>query len=566
MHLVVDRARFPVPEAVVIAEGGRILFAIPWGERVILGTTDTDYRGDLANPPCDAADVAYVLEVVNATFPAVGLAAGDVVSTWSGLRPLVADPHGRPSDISRRHEIGMSHPGWWDVTGGKLTTYRLMAEEAVDAIGRFLGAPMQPCADGDRVAARCRRRGGCQRGAAARAVRDGGRADVPAGVAAAPRRPDGAAHKLAPLPSRPPGAGCRRRRLDGRHPGLGRGPQAGGDRRLPAAHGRTDFAGAAGGRIMKHRPTLVRPSAKVIARRPASRYFPGRRCGEVRCSVFHLRIDPPVTAISLDSHAHSNGKGPLIIGHRGASFNAPENTLAAFRLALAQGADGIEGDFRLSADGHVVCIHDPDTQRVAGVRHVVAETPLAVLRSLDVGSWKNEMWRGEQMPTLTEVAALMPRGKKMFIELKVGVEIVPALMAALDTSALALEQIVVISFDAEAIAECELRRPGLRTQWLTDYKQQDDGAWRPSEDTIMTMVQRAGADALGSKANRAVLDHSFLGRLSALDMREFGVWTVDDPELARYYIEHGAWSITTNRPAWLREQLGLNGSPSRSPG
>jgi glycerol-3-phosphate dehydrogenase len=145
VHLVVDRARFNVPEAVVMAEGERILFAIPWGARVILGTTDTDYDGDLAEPTCDAADVAYVLEVTNATFPEARLTPADVMSTWSGLRPLVADPHGNPSDISRRHEVVMSHPGWWDVTGGKLTTYRLMAEETVDAIARHLGRKGAVC-------------------------------------------------------------------------------------------------------------------------------------------------------------------------------------------------------------------------------------------------------------------------------------------------------------------------------------------------------------------------------------------------------------------------------------
>ncbi len=145
VHLVVDRSRFPVPEAVVMAEGDRILFAIPWGERVILGTTDTDYRGDLDDPPCDAEDMAYVLDVANAAFPAAALAPADVISTWSGLRPLVADPHGNPSDISRRHEVRMSHPGWWDVTGGKLTTYRLMAEETVDAIVRRLGVKAPRC-------------------------------------------------------------------------------------------------------------------------------------------------------------------------------------------------------------------------------------------------------------------------------------------------------------------------------------------------------------------------------------------------------------------------------------
>jgi glycerol-3-phosphate dehydrogenase len=149
VHLVVDRTRLPVPEAVVMAEGERILFAIPWGERVILGTTDTDYDGDLAEPSCDAADVAYVLEVTNATFPEAKLTPDDVISTWSGLRPLVADPHGNPSDISRRHEIAMSNPGWWDVTGGKLTTYRLMAEETVNAIARRLGRKSAACTTGD---------------------------------------------------------------------------------------------------------------------------------------------------------------------------------------------------------------------------------------------------------------------------------------------------------------------------------------------------------------------------------------------------------------------------------
>ena len=145
VHLVIDRARLPMEDAVVLAEGSRILFVIPWGERIILGTTDTDYRGSLENPSCDPEDIAYILQVVNEAFPAAKLTPKDLVSTWSGLRPLVADKNGNPSDISRRHKIAMSHAGWWDVTGGKLTTYRLMAEEAVDAIVRFLGANVGPC-------------------------------------------------------------------------------------------------------------------------------------------------------------------------------------------------------------------------------------------------------------------------------------------------------------------------------------------------------------------------------------------------------------------------------------
>lgn len=150
VHLVIERNRLPVPDAVVIADGPRILFAIPWGERVILGTTDTDYSGPLDNPPCDLADTSYVLDAVNGAFPCTRLTEADVISVWSGLRPLVADPHGNPSDISRRHEVVMSHAGWWDVTGGKLTTYRLMAEETVDGIVDYIGVAAKKCETADR--------------------------------------------------------------------------------------------------------------------------------------------------------------------------------------------------------------------------------------------------------------------------------------------------------------------------------------------------------------------------------------------------------------------------------
>ncbi|MCX8038057.1 MAG: glycerol-3-phosphate dehydrogenase/oxidase [Candidatus Sumerlaeia bacterium] len=145
VHLVIDRARLPVPEAVVLAEGTRILFAIPWGERVILGTTDTDYDGVIEDVRTDPDDVRYILDVINAAFPETRLTGSDVLSDWAGLRPLVADSRGRPSDISRSHEIRQPHPGWFDVVGGKLTTYRLMAEQTVDRVVRHLHRPAGRC-------------------------------------------------------------------------------------------------------------------------------------------------------------------------------------------------------------------------------------------------------------------------------------------------------------------------------------------------------------------------------------------------------------------------------------
>jgi glycerol-3-phosphate dehydrogenase len=138
VHLVVERARLPVTETVVMAEGKRILFAIPWGERTILGTTDTDYHGPLDDVRADATDVGYVLQVAKQFFPAAKLVEADVISVWAGLRPLIADPSGKPSDISRAHEIHNPEPSWWDMAGGKLTTYRLMGEQTVDQIVKGL--------------------------------------------------------------------------------------------------------------------------------------------------------------------------------------------------------------------------------------------------------------------------------------------------------------------------------------------------------------------------------------------------------------------------------------------
>lgn len=145
IHLVVDRSRLPVPEAVVLTEGKRLLFVIPWGERVIVGTTDTDFSGAPENVAVEQTDIDYVLQAVNDRFPSVALQQADIIGTWAGLRPLIANPDGSPSDVSRAHQIRSPQPGWWDVAGGKLTTYRRMAEQTVDQVARYLGRTTSPC-------------------------------------------------------------------------------------------------------------------------------------------------------------------------------------------------------------------------------------------------------------------------------------------------------------------------------------------------------------------------------------------------------------------------------------
>ena len=139
IHLVIERNRLPVNDAVVMTADKRILFAIPWGERVILGTTDTDYTGEIEAVQTQGEDVQYLLEVANSLFPEAALSEKGVISTWAGLRPLIANGNNdSPSDISRSHQITNPEPAWWDVAGGKLTTYRLMAEETVDEVVQWL--------------------------------------------------------------------------------------------------------------------------------------------------------------------------------------------------------------------------------------------------------------------------------------------------------------------------------------------------------------------------------------------------------------------------------------------
>jgi glycerol-3-phosphate dehydrogenase len=149
VHLVVHRDRLPVQDAVVMPQKRRILFAIPWGERTILGTTDTDFKPPYESPVCNREDADYVLAALNAAFPESKLNISDVRSAYAGLRPLVAAPDGNPSDISREHEIDMPKPGWIDVTGGKLTTYRLMAEQTVDRLFRHSNRRPVPCRTAD---------------------------------------------------------------------------------------------------------------------------------------------------------------------------------------------------------------------------------------------------------------------------------------------------------------------------------------------------------------------------------------------------------------------------------
>lgn len=245
----------------------------------------------------------------------------------------------------------------------------------------------------------------------------------------------------------------------------------------------------------------------------------------------------------------------MLVAHRGASYDAPENTLAAFREAFAQGADGVEGDFYLSSDGKVVCIHDKDTKRTAGKQLVVKDSTFDDLHALDVGAWKGEKWQGERIVTLEEVIRTIPAGKKFVIELKIGPEIVAPLQRILADSDLSPDQILIISFNADTIAECERLMPELCTHWLTGYKKQKDGSYTPSVEEVVAELQKCRADGFGSEARTDYFNADFIKQIRSGGCKEFHVWTIDDPQVAEVYRDLGTRWITTNRPGWLKSQI-----------
>jgi glycerol-3-phosphate dehydrogenase len=150
VHIVVSHDRFPIDQAIYFdVEDGRMIFAIPRDRVTYIGTTDTDYFGDINDVRAERVDVQYLIDGVNHIFPGVALKLADVESSWVGLRPLIQEDGKTASDLSRKDEIFESTTGLLSIAGGKLTGYRKMAERIIDRIAKkedSKGNQLKPCA------------------------------------------------------------------------------------------------------------------------------------------------------------------------------------------------------------------------------------------------------------------------------------------------------------------------------------------------------------------------------------------------------------------------------------
>jgi len=189
---------------------------------------------------------------------------------------------------------------------------------------------------------------------------------------------------------------------------------------------------------------------------------------------------------------------PLIVAHRGASRQAPENTLPAFKLAWKKGADAIEGDFHLTKDGHIVCIHDKGTWRVAKKQLIIKNSTLEELRKLDVGVIRSKEYKGTVIPTIAEVFSTIPENKKIYIEIKCGKEIIPILLKEIEKSGLKKEQPIVISFDKEVIQEFKLKGSRYKAYWLSGFKKKGFKKIKPTLEKVLKTLKQIKADGFSS--------------------------------------------------------------------
>ena len=225
-----------------------------------------------------------------------------------------------------------------------------------------------------------------------------------------------------------------------------------------------------------------------------------------------------------------------ITAHRGASSVAPENTLAAFRAAIEAGADTVEFDVRLSADGAVVVFHDSDFRRLAGDPRAVIDTPLAEMRTLDVGSWFAPGFAAERIPTLAEALAFIDRRAVALIELKPDPHNAAALLAAtlreIERSGYG-DAVMLASLSPDLVRAARDAAPQARLVLFAN-------------DALPGIARRTDFDMLG-------LNHLRLDARAVADARRRGyrlqVWTVNDPARMARYMDLGVDDVSTDRPA-----------------
>jgi glycerophosphoryl diester phosphodiesterase len=235
------------------------------------------------------------------------------------------------------------------------------------------------------------------------------------------------------------------------------------------------------------------------------------------------------------------------ISHRGESYDAPENTVPAFRLSQEKHTDGMECDIYFTNDGKVVCNHDGDTGRVSGnfIKAVVSESSFAGLQCIDVSNGKKG-YEGTRIPLFIDTLPYLGAGREYYVEIKKGeLNMAPELIRIIDDSGIPKEQIVMICFDDAVVKFYKELAPERKALLLV-------GA-APEVPELIERLKACHADGVDIRFSDNI-DAEYVSAVRAAGFG-FAVWTVDTPDTARKYLELGVDAITSNRAAWLRDMF-----------
>ena len=236
---------------------------------------------------------------------------------------------------------------------------------------------------------------------------------------------------------------------------------------------------------------------------------------------------------------------PLVIAHRGASADAPENTIAAFELGLEQDANGLELDVHLSADGHPVVIHDFTLERTTDGTGPVSGLRVRELKRLDAGGWRARRFRGQRIQTLQEVLERFRDRTRFWIELKAGSRVYPGIEERV-VSMLEIYEVVdrtlVQSFDHDAIALTRSLNREVRVGALVEEAPVGDG-----------LLAAGVANAICPGAG--LVTETLLTKIREAGL-ECYVWTVNEPALMDRLVSWQVDGIITDRPGVLSARLG----------
>ncbi|WP_164121929.1 FISUMP domain-containing protein [Sphingobacterium sp. xlx-130] len=233
--------------------------------------------------------------------------------------------------------------------------------------------------------------------------------------------------------------------------------------------------------------------------------------------------------------------GQKIIAHRGASFDAPENTRASTLLAWKVGADIVETDIKMTSDHIIVVMHDGSTFRTTGVDHKIEKTPYHELSKLDYGLFKGDEFRSEKLLTLQVQLSLVPQDKELMIELKGGQEMIPFLVPLVKNNQ---GSVSFKCFDLETILALKKIFPDKKCYWLCKDREK-----------LHQGLEKAVAGGIdGLSLHYSTVDKHVVELLDSRKM-EVLVFTVDDPSAARFFKDIGVSGIVTNRPDFIRSEL-----------